>query len=734
MRCTWCLRMSLRGCVRDKPLPSLPEGEGECGGRTAAYGERQTYIGYKTMEYFGNTLCVTVDEIVESGAMSKSCYDQQVARGKLIVMRRGGGKGRKALIALDSLPSLVKAAVVSLCPNGVEERLVKWVEKNYEWDPVALTYFNRTDLPCGVLSPEKRREYTINASVLNCCIRLSESAKDAQKLFGGRFNWDRMGRVLEILRDSVGHTLPCSSLRLRRKINEYRKGGYGILISGRFGNQHTRKLDERICRLLLSLACQPEQPYARTVWEMYCSWKSGKLDVYDVETGELFPVLGHANPDLSEKSVSEYLSRPDVRVLLSKAHLSPTSYMHEVMPHMHRHAPQWSLSKVSLDDRDLPRKVGDTKLRPKAYYAYDVLSQCVIGYAHSRVKTQELVVECFRSMFRLIDRMGWGCPVQLEVENHLMSQWKDSFLKAGEVFPLVRFCAPQNSQEKYAEVLNRSKKVSVEHRHHEGIGRFYARQWQNRVESQKVSDETNDSWEEKRYWTFEELVADDVRDIEAYNHALHPDQKRFPGKTRWDVLVEHLNPNLPVLDRGAWAPYIGEKVLTSVRRSSYCRVMGADWWLSGPEVLSLLSPGNMKVEAYVLETSPGPSQGGESVRPDVWIWQDGRLIDKLECVGTYNTAACERTEVDERIFVEQRKRIARFERWVKEHSAVRVGTVPTAAVPGVVADAGEDIGAPEGLASAEPQHTEKEDDGGHSYEEPAPQEGIDYGRRGIDDI
>jgi hypothetical protein len=252
-------------------------------------------------------------------------------------------------------------------------------------------------------------------------------------------------------------------------------------------------------------------------------------------------------------------------------------------------------------------------------------------------------------------------------------------------------------------------------------------------------------------------VADDVSDIEAYNHGLHPDQKRFPGKTRWDVLVEHLNPNLPVLDRGAWAPYIGEKVSTSVRRSSYCRVMGADWWLSSPEVLSRLSPGNMKVEAYVL-TSPGPSEGGEVVRPDVWIWQDGRLIDKLEWVGTYNTAAGERTEEDGRIFVEQRKRIARFERWVKEHSAVRVGTVPTGAVPSgaddagkdtraprVLDDAGGDIGAPRVLDAMElahpksvgpkdSQHDEKEHDGGQRYDEPAPQEGIDYGRRGIDDI
>ena len=444
------------------------------------------------MEYYGNALCVTVDEIVESGAISYENYKKLSSRGKLSVVRRGGGsRGQKALIAFDSLPPQARAAVISLYPHGREERLVKWVEKNYEWDAAALAYYSREDLPCGVLSPAKRREYTINASVLNCCIRLHGTASDTQRLFGSRFSWDRMSGVLEILRESFGHTLPGSTQRLQRKCAEYQRTGYASLLSGKFGNQSSRKIDGRIARLLLSLACQPEKPYARTVWEQYCQWRSGRLDVYDAATGELFALLGHPAPELSERSVSDYLSRADVRALVAKAHLSPTAFMHEVMPHMHRHAPQWSLSKVSLDDRDLPRKLKDTKSRVKAYYAYDVLSQCVVGYAHSRQKTQELVVACFRSLFRLIDRMGWGCPAQLEVENHLMSQWRDSFLRSGEVFPLVRFCAPQNSQEKYAEVLNRSKKVSVEHRRHEGIGRFYARLPQNRVESQKQSDATN---------------------------------------------------------------------------------------------------------------------------------------------------------------------------------------------------------------------------------------------------
>ena len=146
--------------------------------------------------------------------------------------------------------------------------------------------------------------------------------------------------------------------------------------------------------------------------------------------------------------------------------------MHSQRPHVHRHAPEFSFSKISFDDRDLPRKLKDTKVRPKAYYAYDVASQCVVGFAYNRNKNIDLVVDMFRSMFRLIERNGWGIPAQVEVENHLMSQWKEGFLKAGVVFPFVRFCAPLNSQEKRAEHFNGAKKKSVEHRNHLGIGRF----------------------------------------------------------------------------------------------------------------------------------------------------------------------------------------------------------------------------------------------------------------------
>lgn len=45
------------------------------------------------MEMFGKTLCVTRDELVEGGIVSKSCYDKYVNIGKFIVIQRGGEGG-----------------------------------------------------------------------------------------------------------------------------------------------------------------------------------------------------------------------------------------------------------------------------------------------------------------------------------------------------------------------------------------------------------------------------------------------------------------------------------------------------------------------------------------------------------------------------------------------------------------------------------------------------------------
>lgn len=624
------------------------------------------------MEYYGDRLCISMRDLVDGGIMSEPNYKQLAARGRFDVVRRGGGSaGCYALVAVDSLPQRYQDRVKEVYPGGAQARLEGWIKSNYEVDQKATAFFFSKE-KCGVaLPPENAKEYVTNASVLNTCIRLYDRAATAQKLFGGKYDWTMMAATIEVLRKHFGHTLPASTLRFRKKVNEYKANGYPCLISGKFGNQCARKVDYRTERLILGIAILPNKPWNTNVLELYNSFVTGELDVYDPETGEMF------NPDdftdkngepmvLSETTITNYLNKPKNRMLIDKATMSYTAFMHEVMPHMHRHRPEFSLSKVSFDDRDLPRKLKDSRQRPKAYYAYDVASDCCIGYAYNRAKNVDLVVDMFRNMFRLLDRQGWGCPAEVEVENHLMSQWRDSFLRAGVMFPFVRFCAPMNSQEKHAEHRNRSKKVSIEHKNHVGIGRFYAKSRQYRTESNKVFDEFNNTYEEKEYYTWDELIADDMRDIYEYNHALHPNQKKYKGMTRWDVLVANINPMLHPLDKATIARHVGEKVGTTIRRNSYCRVAGEDWWLSKTEAIELLAPNDYKVEAYYLTDEEGKIT-------DMFIYQGDMYIDRLENIGTFNTARAEQTERDEKIFVEQRKKISRFNKYVEDNAIGRVG-------------------------------------------------------------
>ena len=652
------------------------------------------------MEYYGNRLCVSAVELVEGGVMSYGNYQKMGQRGRIDVVRRGGGAlGNYALVAVDSLPHTYRAKVYELYPDGALTRLKDWVRSNYETDQQAVAFFHdkgRTGLD---LSSEKIFEYVTNASVLNCCIRLYERAATAQKLFGGTYKWDQMAQAIEALREVFGHTLPASTLRFRKKVNEYKKEGYGCLISGKFGNQSARKVTMRVKDLVRSLAVLPNKPFNSTTHENYLRFVCGELDVWSYKTGELY------NPDefvdrktgdplfLSESTIANILNEPASRLLIEKSLSSWTTFMHEQMPHVHRHGGDWSLSQITMDDADLTRKLKDTKQRVHAYYAYDVVSQCVVGASYARKKDEGLVVECFRDMFRLIEKMGWGMPAGIEVENHLMTQYKDGFLQAGVAFPFVHFCAPQNSQEKYAEPLNGAKKRSVIHKNHEGIGRFYGKgKW--RQEYKKVSDEFNDTYEDREYFGFDELVADDRRDSYEWNHQLHPNQRKFPGMTRWDVLCERVNPTLQPLDKLTLARYIGERVETSIRRNSTVKVCYEDWWLSDTSVLEKLRPNDYKVTAYWL-----PDEEGKPA--EVHIFQGDRFIDTCERVVTYNRVMAEQTEADVVNYIEQRKKIAKFEAYVREHEIESVGIAPSQ--PTLTGYESEDLE----LVAAEPPQTEQ---------------------------
>ncbi len=638
-------------------------------------------MGGSMIEYYDGTCCVSARRLIDEGIISASNYKQLVARGKMTVVRPGKGLGNYALIALDSIPERYLSKIKGLYPGLNEDKLTAWVLSHYTEDTEARNFFYDRNR-CGLeLKADKAREYTINASVLNTCISLYDNVKEISRLMGQAYDWSRMAATIEILRNNLGHTLPVSTVRFRKKVTEYRARGYSSLLSGKFGNDNARMMTAKEEAVILSIASLPNKPWNTDTLCMYSRFVAGELDVYNPVTGELMDPGTYARtydgkPWIpSESTINNYLNRPDIKVLLAKAHEDYETFMHEQRPHVHRHDGQYSLSQITADDVDLSRKLKDTKQRVHAYYMYDDLSQCVIGAAYSRKKDQGLITACFRDMYRTIARHGWGMPAGIEVENHLMREHRDGFLQAGVAFSFVRFCAPLNSQDKRAESLNGAKKRSIIHKNHQGIGRFYGKgKW--RMKSRKISDESNDTWEDRVYLSYEQLVADDMADNREWNNSLHPNQKKYPGKTRWQVLESNINPALEPLDNLTLSRYLGEAVPTTIRRNSTIRLDNRDWWLSGPEVLERLAPNDYKVTAYFLPREDGGID-------DVYIFQKDRLIDKVTPVQTFCRVMAEQTDEDRAIFENQQKRIARFDRYVEKRSVHKLGVAKRIPQPAV---------------------------------------------------
>lgn len=600
--------------------------------------------------------------------MSESNYKQLKKREKINVVRPGKGLGSYALIEVATLPQRFKDKIKSKYGDMNSNILRDWFGSHYTVDTKARAEYTKFRFEDGSqLEIEHINEYTINASVLQAVMAVMEDTKTMrQAMQNNKINWDEMTGVISYYQAEFGHTLPLSANRFQKKVAEFKAEGYYSLISKKFNNQNKRKVSYQVEKLLFGLATLPNKPWNSNVWEMYNQFVQGQLDVFSPETGEVFNPSQFTDKKgnplvLSKATINNYLNQPKTQVLIDHKLMSWSTFMHEQRPHVHRHAGEYSFSKISFDDRDLPRKLKDTKLRPKAYYAYDVTSQCIVGVAYNRSKNIDLVVDMFRSMLRLIERKGWGIPAEVEVENHLMSQWKDGFLRAGVVFPFVRFCAPLNSQEKYAEPMNGAKKRSIEHKNHLGIGRFYAKNKKYRTEAKKISDEFNDTYEDKQYYSWDELIAEEQNDILEFNNSPHPNKKKYPGMSRWQVLESNMNPNLRPYDKAFLSLYLGEHVETSIRRNSYCRVDYTDWWISNPNVLGKLAPNNYKVDAYYI-----PEEDG-SIK-DVFIYQNGLLLDTLKNVGTFNTAAAEQTNEDKQIMTEQNKLISKFDKMVKDEA------------------------------------------------------------------
>ena len=633
------------------------------------------------LQHYGKATVIELSDLIEdrrtsedqseclAPVVSYANYKKLLIRGHINVVRQGKGKGNTALIDYNSLPVALRDKVDRrLGTDAVHVATIKkWFSEHYHRDRGAMEYYPKRLRELNLsLSLERiaqlAEEYTANASVLMAVKSLQADIRLLKRVMGGSkvVRWEQLASAISYYKQEVGHTLPQSAPRFRKALREFDEHGYESLISKKFGNQQTRKVDRDTLYLLLALDNDDTRPYNSTVAERYNNFVEGLLTVYNPETGELYDPSKYKS--LSETTVANYLSTPEAKALRGKVHDDYQTWRGKNQPFVLRKRPTMSLSKISLDDRDLKLKVNWREqgiseiVSLKIYIAYDLASQAIIGYSFSGKKRHDIFIGCLRSTFRTLIANNLPCPYEAEVEQHLVSDFKDSIMRPGALFPEPYFLAPGNSQAKGAEHMNRLFKYQTEKEYIPNTGRHYARLDANQTNEEKSFDEHNDRFKAK-VWAYEDAVAFYEGLIYEYNHSPHSNTAYWGGRTRWEVLMESVNPQLAAIDTHKLATLIGEHRSTSVRRG-HIKANYRSFALS-PEGVGKLKSRDGKVDAYWWEQVEG--EMGE-----VHIYEGGRYIETAEEICRVNEAKAEQTDEDRHLLHQQLQRVKAYDAHIAE--------------------------------------------------------------------
>ena len=660
------------------------------------------------MEVYGDNICLTGKEVMK--VIPTGTFKSLINRGRISNVAGKACYGNPALYPVGSFPRNYMVALYEAYPELSEgDNRREAVEhqnailRNILPDPKAHAYFKTHEkLPGIQLRPAEQIKYYNSAMILNAIRTVYErsysrhaAAGMASKFREGDF-WQRQSSIMPAVSERYVHSLPWNARGLQRVYKFYLENGCRSLLSGKLGNKNrTKKQRDRIEQIVMSIYGTKDKPFMSEVTKIYNEFILGIREIYHYETGEVYnrsDFYRNNEPDtISDGMVFNILNDPLNRKVVDRMRNDFHYNQNRHNAAVSRKSPYHSLSKISMDDRDLVRKCVVTDKKGKkttawvhAYYAFDVASGCIIGAAYSMKKDTNLVMDCFRDMWNNLGALGLRTPAEAEIENHLMKELSE---KLYNTFMHVTFCAPMNSREKRAEHGIKRKKFYGEYaevRLGMAKGRHYAKHEAYLSTREKVFDEMNDTYKEQlEAWEFDRVVAEDRAQIALMNGARHTakDAKTgkyvYDGMTRMQVLVMKQHAELAPLNRRMLCREWGKCTETSLKKGQNFTVDYREWWLSDPGLIERFKPNNTDAQAYYIPGTDGTIN-------EIFVYQEDRYIDSPRDMGRFQEAKIERTEADEHIMHAQLGYISSAKKLAKDAKAAKylgkIGSVKTETV------------------------------------------------------
>jgi len=659
--------------------------------------------------YEGN-VCVSMADWYSAG-LTDDQFKKDSQRGLLRIARRGINGG--TLIAFDSIVRADRRAMI--------ERIIGKAEEARKADE------QRTTLDTSASDADYFRQKNLGEDTVQRCAlqaglfrSIEKQLKEATKIHAqlgkplkSKDFWENtLGwQIRECMNEGGRYrgVTPYLNVRsLQRAFQRYCKEGLEFFVPKNTGNNNAQKMSRPVENLIIALWRQHDKPFISKVYEIYHEWLSSGATLFDKETGEVFSAEEYGAKPVSDSTIWRILKNHANYTAIYADRNGHFDYQNALRPkHVRKHG-KYSLSKISMDDVALSRK--SQKGWAYKYIAVDVVSGYYFRPAYVIGKPSlDTVMESFRNMFIELMALGLGCPMELEVEHHLMSDidWLD------KVFPFVRFC--QSPTEKRAEHNIKSLKWGTAKSEGHTRGRWYAKHEAYRSIRNKVDGDYTEPEHD-----LSTVIADDLRDIEKHNLELHPDQKTYPGMTRRDVLLRYANPNAQKIEPYRLYRWIGNETATSIRNNDYVRCCNGEYALADFAGLNRLGANNKKVTAYWLPEDDGSTEKVYLYQGDTYI---GEAVNRQQYA--YNECQAERTEEDLEKMLKQNKRMATFDRQQRERRAEipQIGVIeePRALAPGTE-DAMEDVPL---IVAEHPQPRNYEQDEFNSDDE-------DYGAMALD--
>jgi hypothetical protein len=200
-----------------------------------------------------DVVCIPATALYEDfNIMPFTTYVNWTNRNKIKLIQKGG-RGRKALIAFDSLPSDIRQSVISKIGEPSEEHTVSRIEFFFKEEVATRHFYETYKLPDGrCLLPDAQDEYTINATMLTAIEAVVNETRMTRLARGGtkKVNWDGIITTMNALKhkkiDGIypyNHSLPSSDKRLKEALKKLREQGLESLIPlGKYNNKNRAKV------------------------------------------------------------------------------------------------------------------------------------------------------------------------------------------------------------------------------------------------------------------------------------------------------------------------------------------------------------------------------------------------------------------------------------------------------------------------------------------------------------